>query len=102
MSLKKKYLKANNVCKVTFRLPKEAAESAETVNLVGDFNGWDKKAHAMKRLKNGDFTITIDLDSGRTYEFRYLIDGELWENDWSADRYNPSQYSYCDNSVVET
>ncbi|MCK9275766.1 MAG: isoamylase early set domain-containing protein [Syntrophales bacterium] len=101
MSLKKKYLGSKNVCKVTFKLQKEAAAGAHSVNIVGDFNDWDRNAHPMKRLKNGDYTVTIDLEPGRAYEFKYLVDGEKWENDWSADRYNPTQHPYIDNSVVE-
>jgi hypothetical protein len=51
-------------------------------------------------LKTGDHTITIDLATGKEYRYRYLIDGVQWENDWQADRYEPSPYLDSDNSVV--
>lgn len=85
---------------MTFRLPRIAAPEAETVSVVGEFNSWDIHATPMKKLKKGDFTITLDLQPGREYQFRYLIDGSVWENDWNADRYVRSPYGDSDNSVV--
>jgi hypothetical protein len=54
----------------------------------------------MTRLKNGEFKITLDLETGSEYTFRYLIEGEVWENDWEADKYVPSGIAGQDNSVV--
>jgi 1,4-alpha-glucan branching enzyme len=99
MSLKKKYLK-KGICKVTFRLPKEVVPSASAVSLVGDFNGWDAEACAMKKLKDGSFTVTVDLERGQEYQFRYCIDQDKWENDWEADKYVPNEFGDADNSVV--
>ncbi|UCD86212.1 MAG: isoamylase early set domain-containing protein [Desulfobacterales bacterium] len=98
--IKKAYLTSRSGCRVTFSLPRIAAPDAETVSVVGEFNGWDIHATPMKKLKNGDFTITVDLQPGREYQFRYLIDDSVWENDWNADRYVRSPYEDSDNSVV--
>ncbi|MFH1153599.1 MAG: isoamylase early set domain-containing protein [Pseudomonadota bacterium] len=100
MPVKKKYLKSKPECKTTFILSKEAAGNAEYVNIVGDFNNWDRAASPMKRLKNGSFTIDINLACGREYQYRFLMDGITWENDWAADSYIPSPMDACDNSVV--
>ena len=54
----------------------------------------------MAKLKRGAFTITLDLDIGREYQFRYLVDGTEWKNDEAADRYVPSPYPGVENSVV--
>jgi 1,4-alpha-glucan branching enzyme len=97
--IKKQYLKTRKTCKVTFRLPKMAAPSAKAVCIVGDFNGWSIYANPMKRLKTGDFTITLEVEPGKEYQFRYLIDEYRWENDWNADKYVKSPYG-SDNSVV--
>jgi 1,4-alpha-glucan branching enzyme len=88
------------VCKVTFRLPKETAPNAKTVHLVGEFNNWDTTT-PMRRLKNGAFTVTLDLETGRAYQFRYLVDGTDWENDQQADGYAPSPYPGTQNSVID-
>ena len=100
MSILKKYLKKKPVCKVTFKLSKEETNSVNTVHLVGDFNQWDTLATPMKRLKNGDFKVTVDLDLYKEYQFRYLKDETEWENDWEADKYVPTPYGDSDNSVV--
>jgi hypothetical protein len=67
----------------TFRLP---ASVGQRVALVGELNGWSPDAHPMRR-EGGWFTVTVDLEPGRTYRYRYLVDGERWENDWAADGY---------------
>ncbi len=95
----KRYVKAGSVCKVTFRLPKEAVRGARRVNIVGDFNDWSMAANPMKPLRSGEFSLTLDLKSGREYRFRYLVDGYRWENDWNADRYERNIYG-SDDSVV--
>lgn len=100
MSLKKKYLKTKSVCKVTFRFPKNAAQHAETVYLVGEFNKWNTYATPMKQLKSGEFTTTLDLETGKAYQFRYLINDTIWENDWHADQYVTNPFGNSENSVV--
>ena len=84
---------------VTFSLPAEI--QGERVYLVGDFNNWDETAQPMLRDDDGSFFITLELEKGREYQFRYLINNDEWHNDWHADRYVPNPYS-GDNSVVST
>ena len=100
MAIKKKFLKTKPICKCTFSLPKDAAPEATRVALVGDFNNWQPESHELKQLKTGDFKLEVDLETGREYQFRYLIDGEFWENDWQADDYIPVPEFGTDNSVV--
>lgn len=102
MALSKQYLKSKPVVKVTFRLPKEAAPEANVVALVGEFNSWNIQATAMEKLKNGGWRTTLELEPGREYQYRYLIDETTWENDWEADKYVRSSFGNCDNSVVTT
>lgn len=98
--LKKQYLKTRPICKVTFLLPSAMAGDGAVVALAGEFNGWDTTGlDRMKRLKNGDHTLTRELETGREYRFRYVIDGVKWENDRAADRYTPNPYG-GDDSVV--
>ena len=100
--MKKNYLKSRPVCKVTFELPKVAVSGACTVSVVGDFNDWrTERGLSLKRQKDGRFAATLELPVGRAYRFRYLIDGLRWENDWGADRYEPSELGGAENSVVE-
>lgn len=78
------------VVRVSFELPKEAA--SKSVSVVGDFNEWDPEVHPMKLLKKGTWKREVYLESGRSYYFRYFVDGQDWLNDEAADRYVPNQY----------
>ena len=44
--------------------------------------------------------MTVVLDAGRAYRFRYLLDGQRWDNDWAADAYQPNDFG-GDDSVVD-
>ena len=97
--LKKQQLKSRSACKVTFEVPRDLR--ARNVTLVGEFNGWDRAATPMRQLKDGRFTVTLELSPKQAYQFRYLVDGSRWDNDWAADRYVPNPFG-GDNSVVLT
>jgi hypothetical protein len=96
----KQYLKTCPKCRVTFRLPKEAAQEAQVVMVVGDFNGWSTTETPMKRLRTGDFMLTLEFPRNREFRFRYFIDGSRWENDWNADRYFPNPYGGEDSVLI--
>ena len=98
--IKKQFLKSKPVCKVTFTLAAEAATDVQKVELVGDFSQWTQAPIEMKKLKNGAFKTTVDLEVGKDYEFRYLLDGTKWENAWDADAYVPNKLTFEENSVV--
>ncbi|MCB0666205.1 MAG: isoamylase early set domain-containing protein [Saprospiraceae bacterium] len=101
MSLKKRFFKTKDTCKVTFLLPQEAVEGAKKVQLLGDFNNWDSGEALSMKLKKGEYSATLDLEVGKEYQFKYLIDNASWENDWAADDYVVSSIG-AENSVVQT
>ena len=96
--LKKQYSKDKKNCKVTFSLPDEV--NAESVMLHGDFTKWEKAPLKMKHYKDGNFKVSVTLKAGKSYRFRYQLDGERWENDWAADAYAPNEFGEED-SIVE-
>ncbi len=96
--LLKNYTKSGEKCRVTFKLPTDV--KAKTASLCGDFNDWDPDAAPMKKLKDGSFSVTISLDAGRNYRFRYLLDEKLWENDWEADAYVANEFG-SDDSLIK-
>ena len=100
--IQKKYLRNGTQCEVVFRFPGSAATGAKSIAVVGDFNNWNASAHPMAKLKKGDYVACLKLEPGKEYQFRYLIDDERWENDFSADKYVKSPYGDSDNSVVVT
>lgn len=99
MSIEKKFLKAKPVCKVKFSLAGETYKTASSILLVGDFNNWQLGETPMKQAKTGDWSVTVDLETGRAHQFRYLIDGTRWENDAEADTFVASGLG-SENSVL--
>ena len=85
------------IVEVTFRLPLEVG--AEVVHVVGDFNEWSRDADPLRRDEHGH-SITLRLRSGQRYQFRYLLDGHLWENDWAADDYVGNEFG-GENSMLD-
>jgi len=82
---------------VTFTLPSEVG--AGHVALCGDFNNWTAGNIALNRGGDGSWQTTVPLKPGHSYHYRYLLDGERWENAWQADRYEPNPFGST-NSVV--
>ncbi len=97
MAITKQYLKSKPVCKVTFTVP---AEEASDVKVVGTFNKWNAKQTPLKKLKNGTFKGTVDLEKDQSYEFRYLVDG-TYINDEQADAFAWNDYAGAENGVLK-
>ncbi len=97
--IKKSYSKTGRHCRVTFKLP--PGTDGKTAAVCGDFNNWDQNAKPMTRTSTGAFFITYSFPAGRTYRFRYLIDGHRWENDEAANGYVTNDYG-SEDSVVTT
>ncbi len=100
MSLKKQFSKSKPVCKVTFTVDPTLVDGAKEVAVLGDFNNWDPSETTMKKVKDGSFTKTIELEVGHDYQFRYLVDGTRWINDTEADKYVHSGVAAEENSIV--
>jgi hypothetical protein len=83
---------------VTFTLPAEV--EAGTVALCGEFNNWSAQHIRLERGGDGSWQATVALEPGRSYRYRYLLDGERWENAWQADHYVPNSYGSTDSVVV--
>lgn len=86
------------VARVSFVLPN--GTWAGSISLVGDFNGWNTLSHRLEHTNEGKWMITVDLKMNRSYQFRYLCDGE-WINDGQADAYVHNRHG-SDNFVVIT
>ncbi|NVO18178.1 MAG: isoamylase early set domain-containing protein [Bacteroidetes bacterium] len=95
MISKRQYLKTKPACKVTFQLSTEAKHVA----LVGEFNGWNEASTPMKKSKEGAFSVSLELETGREYQYRYLVDGSNWINDENADKFVKTPLGN-DNSVI--
>jgi 1,4-alpha-glucan branching enzyme len=89
---------AKGRARVTFTL--DPGVGAQTAAVCGEWNDWSAGADIMRRDAEGGFSVTVDLEAGRTYRFRYLLDAQRWDNDWAADAYLPNSFG-GDDSVVD-
>ncbi len=78
----------------------EPQVGARTAAVCGEWNDWAADAGVMHRDADGGFSVTVGLEAGRAYRFRYLLDGHRWDNDWAADAYWPNDFG-GDDSVVD-
>ena len=89
---------AKGKANVTFTVDPQVG--ARTAAVCGQWNDWSADADVMRRDAEGGFSLTVGLDAGRAYRFRYLLDGQRWDNDWAADAYQPNDFG-GDDSVVD-
>ena len=83
---------------VIFTLPAEV--QASTVALCGEFNDWSAEDIWLERGSDGSWRATVALEPGRSYRYRYLLDGQRWENAWQADRYAPNSFGSTDSVIA--
>ena len=100
--MKREHSSDKTRCRVTFWLQREAVPDAASVAMAGSFNDWSVDRNPMERLENGDLSLELDLEAGKEWEFRFVIDGRRWENAWNADKYAWSDLAQCENSVIVT
>ena len=98
--IKKHYARTGSSCTVTFVIQSEQASDIQTAFIAGDFNNWSRTATPMKKTSDGSFEVSIKLDTGREFHYRYLLDDIRWDNDWNADKYVQSPFRDAENSVV--
>jgi len=89
---------AKGKAKVTFTV--DPGVGAQAAAVCGEWNGWSADAGVMQRDAGGGFSVTVGLDAGRAYRFRYLLDGQRWDNDWAADAYVRNEFG-GEDSVVD-
>jgi 1,4-alpha-glucan branching enzyme len=95
--LEKESLENGNVL-VTFRVSHYIW--ADSIALVGDFNGWNTHNHLLHQTRDdGEWHITLVLEKDRTYRFRYLVDGREWMDDDHADGYEVNPFGGFDSVV---
>lgn len=80
---------AASAVKVTFVLPLD--EFDQPVSVVGEFNGWDPFAHPLKKRSNGTRSVTVELEPGRSYRFKYLAADGSWLTDPDAEAVDNGQ-----------
>jgi diguanylate cyclase (GGDEF)-like protein len=65
---------------VHFTYKPDMAGSAQSISVVGDFNGWNKSADPMYSDDKRTFNLTMNLAPGR-YSYKFVINGEWYITD---------------------
>jgi 1,4-alpha-glucan branching enzyme len=73
--------------KVTFSC---CAPEAESVQVAGDFTGWQQAPVGLKKNKGGLWKKTVSLPPGR-YEYRLIVDGQ-WRDDPECKTRQPNKF----------
>ncbi|OYY73649.1 MAG: hypothetical protein B7Y40_08380 [Gammaproteobacteria bacterium 28-57-27] len=102
MSLIKKHLKTRPVCKTTFTIAADAAQDSEFVWLIGDFNNWEDDTLPMKKKKDGSWSLEIELEPGREYQFLYHLGDKCYITDDAPDASAPNPFGTGENSIIRT
>jgi hypothetical protein len=88
---------AERTVDVVFSLPAETR--ADRVALCGEFNDWSLESISLARGDDRAWRVTVPLAPG-TYRYKFLLDGETWENGTDADRYEENAYGTQDSVIV--
>ena len=72
--------------KVVFSLP----DAGEPVSLIADFNGWDPRAHPLRKRSNGVRSVAVMLAPGTCARFRYVSAGGEYFDDADGDGLEPN------------
>lgn len=87
--------------KVTFILAADIVADASNGLLLGEFNNWDiENGFSLKKSKDGSMKATVALEGGRSYQYRYLLEGGRWENDHNAHGYTQVEGLDIVNCIV--
>ncbi len=72
---------------------------AKSVQVAGDFNGWNPARTPLQALAGGAWTVTLPLKPGR-YEYMYVVDGQQWVVDPLATEQTDDGFG-SQNAVLE-
>jgi predicted flap endonuclease-1-like 5' DNA nuclease len=95
---KQKFIMAT---KVTFTLSAEVVAEATSGLLLGEFNNWDyNNGISLKKQKDGSMKASADLEAGKTYQYRYLLNDGRWVNDHNAEQFIYAEGFHVENCLI--
>ncbi|XPF95968.1 isoamylase early set domain-containing protein [Colwellia sp. RE-S-Sl-9] len=95
--LTKKFFKTKDEAEITFEFSRDGVES---VALVAEFTDWQPLEMKFSK-KEKAFRTKVRLPKDGQFQFKYLLNGAEWENDYQADQYIPNSFG-SEDSVVST
>lgn len=74
-------------------------DSADSVSVAGEFNGWNHLATLLKRNDSGLWSTEIKVPTGR-FEYKFIINGQRWIEDPSNGMKAPDNYGGLNSVLV--
>ena len=63
-----------------------------SVELLGDFNDWQRGTTPLKLSEDGEWLATVDLESNDSYRYVYLVNDFIWHSDPDAEDFVEGPY----------
>ena len=82
VTIKKSTKRKDSKVRVTFTMP--AIDGCSCLYLVGRFNEWNESVYRLQRADDGTWSLTLELESGREFQYRFRTNDGTWLNDPSA------------------
>ena len=75
-------------------------DSAHSVSVAGDFNGWSHVATPLKRNDSGLWLTEIAVPGAGRFEYKFIINGRRWIEDPSNGMKAPNDYGGLNSILV--
>ena len=79
VTIQKRKSREGNKVQVTFTMP--ARDDCDCLYLVGRFSSWNESVYRMQRMDDGTWRVTLELESGHKYRYRFRTDHGEWLKD---------------------
>ena len=75
-------------------------DSAHSVSVAGDFNGWSESATPLKRNESGLWSTEIAVPRTGRLEYKFIINGQRWIEDPNNGMKAPNNYGGLNSVLV--
>ncbi|HJP92186.1 MAG TPA: S8 family serine peptidase [Pyrinomonadaceae bacterium] len=75
-------------------------DTAESVAVASDFNGWDHRTTPLIRNGSGLWSTEIAVTRAGRFEYKFVIDGQRWIEDPSNGMKTPDSYGGLNSFIV--
>lgn len=75
-------------------------DSANSVSVAGDFNGWSEAATPLQRNDSGLWSTEIVVPRAGRFEYKFIINGRRWIEDPSNGMKTPDNYGGLNSVLV--
>jgi hypothetical protein len=82
VTIQKNTKRKDSKVRVTFTMP--AMDGCRCLYLVGWFSEWNESVYRMQRTDMGTWSLTLELEPGCEFQYRFRTNDGTWLNDPSA------------------